>query len=73
MSAHREMIVVQPALEPAPRLLVAVGSVAWFLYIRWSSWGVGFEILSAGAAVQIGPLMFGGCHIQRQIDAGDAA
>lgn len=66
------LLIVQPALEPWPSAVRKVGSWAVFYYVRWSSFGVGIELLSAGAAIILGPFMFGACHIKRQLDAGDA-
>ena len=68
----RGFIVVQPALEPWPSCLWSVGNWAAFVYARWSSWAVGFEILGAGAAVFIGPFMIGACLVKQQIAAFDA-
>ncbi len=67
------LVIVQPAMEPWPRGLRKIGSVAVFFYVRWSTIGIGIEVLSGGAAVVIGPLMFGAVNIRRQVAAGEAA
>ena len=65
------LLILQPALEPAPSGVVRLGRFAAFFFVRWSSWCFGIELLFAGAAIQIGPLMFGVSHIQREINAAD--
>ena len=69
-----DLVVVQPMLEPWPSKLWKLGPIAVFFYARWSSWslGLGVEILGAGFALCVGPFMIGACHIQRQIEHGDA-
>jgi len=62
-------IVVQPALEPNPRIVRRFGKFAAFAYFRWSCFAVGFDFLTAGFALHIGPLMVGLCHIKHQLTA----
>lgn len=71
-SQSKRYVIVQPMLEPNPEWTRKVGSLMVFIYVRWSSWGIGIEVMSAGAAVQIGPIMFGACHISDQLDAFEA-
>jgi len=64
-------IVVQPALEPNPSFMHGFGGWAIFAYVRWSSWGIGVELMKAGLAVNVGPLLFGFCRVRAQIEAYD--
>lgn len=57
------VITIQPALEPWPRVMIRHGRFAAFLYITWSSWSIGFEVLSGGLALQLGPAMVGAVHV----------
>lgn len=78
MSVHREiqqasdLLIIQPALEPNPRWVRRFGRFAAFLYVRWSTIGCGVEVLTAGAALIVGPVMVGICHIDRQLNADSA-
>lgn len=67
------VLVVQPALEPWPSVVRRIGPLAGFLYVRVSSFAIGLDVLSAGFAVHLGPLMFGVCHLDRQLAAFDRA
>lgn len=64
---HGGETVIQPACEPNPSLLVPLGPIAAFLYLRWSTWAIGVDFLGAGFAIVVGPLMFGICHRKRQL------
>ena len=63
-----DVLVVQPILEPWPSVMRKVGRFAVFLYTRWSSWALGFEILPKGAAIYIGPFMIGACHLSAKFE-----
>ena len=66
---YGDLVVVQPALEPWPEVMRKVGPFAVFLYCRWSCFAVGFDILEAGLALHVGPVMIGFCHIRKQTAA----
>ena len=68
--AGQDLLIVLPSCEPAPRKIWRGKRYAGFLFLRWSSFGFGVEILSAGFGVQIGPVMIGVCHIQHQLAEG---
>jgi len=65
------VLLIQAACEPWPKGVVKLGRLAAFYYIRVSCWALGFELLDAGLAIFIGPLMFGIAHIQRTADYAD--
>ena len=66
------LVIIQPALEPKPSGVLKFGRWALFFYVRWSFFGVGFDILPAGFAVHIGPLMAGFAHIDRFLSETEA-
>ena len=67
-----EFLIVQPALEPWPEFMRRLGGWAVFAYFRWSCFAVGIDVMSAGAALHFGPLMFGVAKIKPQLAAFDA-
>lgn len=61
-----DVVLVQPAMEPWPSFTQRLGGFMLFIYVRWTCWGLGIEMLGAGAAIYIGPCFVGMCHINRQ-------
>lgn len=61
------LVIVQPALEPRPSGVIKIGRWALFYYIRMSCAAIGFDFLTAGVAIHIGPLMFGFVHVEKYL------
>ena len=62
------IVYVVPKFEPFA-CARKIGNMAVFIYCRWDAWGLGLQLLRAGVAAQVGPCMFGICHIDRQLAA----
>lgn len=65
------ILVMLPLFEPTPSIMWKIGKLAAFIYLRWSCWAIGVEVLHAAIAVYIGPVMFGVAHIKKQLDSFD--
>jgi hypothetical protein len=63
------VVVVMPALEPAPIVFRSVGAMAVFVLANWAAFSVGAQLLSSGVMVHLGPFAFGFCHIDKQRNA----
>jgi hypothetical protein len=76
MSTERHIVdgiaYILPASEGVPRWVRRVGRFAFGCGCRWSSWCIGFDVLSAGLLIQFGPCYVWIAHIERQIAAFDA-
>lgn len=64
---------VLPLYEGRPSFAKKVGPFGVGANLRLSCFGIGIELLKAGAIVTLGPLSIWVAHIKRQSDAFDAA
>lgn len=62
--ARGDMVIVQPAGEPAPVWKRRIGPLAVLVYLRWSAFGIGLQVLSCGVAIFTGPIMVALCRIK---------
>jgi hypothetical protein len=65
--------IILPRSESEPKFVRIVGRFAVGVCVRWTSWGVGFDILRAGFLVALGPAFIWIAHIERTLARdGDA-
>jgi hypothetical protein len=58
---------ILPRSEPSPKFVRKVGRFGVGVCIRWTSWGIGFDILRAGLLLAIGPAFVFIAHIDRTL------
>lgn len=63
---------ILPKYEPSPGFVRRVGPFGVGVCVRWTSWGIGFDILRAGFLIAIGPAFFWIAHIEKTLES-DAA
>ena len=69
----KDVVYVLPRLESRPRWVRRVGaSFAAGIGFRWSSIGLGVDLLKHGVLIMIGPVFVWIAHIERQLQAFDA-
>jgi hypothetical protein len=64
---------ILPRSEPSPKWVRKVGRYAIGACVRWTSWGIGFDILRAGFLIAIGPVFIFAAHIERTLAESEAA
>lgn len=62
---------VLPRTEPNILFVRRVGPFGVGMNVRWSSWGIGIDILRAGILIVVGPIFFWSAHIERSEPAHD--
>jgi hypothetical protein len=58
---------VIPRSEPDAFFVRKVGAFGVGITCRWTSWGIGFDLLRAGILIAVGPLFIWVAHIDRQL------
>jgi hypothetical protein len=63
---------ILPRSEAGPKYVRKVGRFAIGVCVRWTSWGIGFDILRAGFLVSIGPAFVWIAHIEKTLNGDEA-
>ena len=66
-----DLVIVQPADEPDPVWKARIGRLAVLIYLRWSVFGIGVQVLSCGVAIVVGPVMIALCRISPVGERGE--